>query len=251
MKNNIFNASSQDPKSCEALVRDVVFSFKNIVTKISHYRTLLLWISEIIKENGNQTQLSKMTSDGVYKFVKRYFISSPFEKADPRELLDIYDQSFRNGNLNDQDNITQKKELEVSKIQALALISCYLGNRNPENTDKRLFKDYKKRSKVRKTTKKEEVKKVKPLKFNRFLALTQALMSITVDKSRETQMFHHSMEFYAEINSLVDMEYITKILPQNNTFSKMKYVCNLEMDTIKELCMPLELRLVDFLYEGA
>lgn len=249
VKNNIFDANSQDSKAIDTFVTDFVYSFNSVVIRINHYKTLIIWIWTIMREYNQDIAFAKITSDGLYKFSKRYLINNPFERLDVKEILTAYEKSFLNSYVFDLENAPKKQELEVSKTQSIALVACYLGNRNPEKTDKRIFKDYKKRSKVKKSTKKEEEKKLKPLKFNRFLALMQALMSITLEDCRETQMFHHSMEFYAEVNALVEMGYITKMFTQNNAFSKMRYVCNLDAESIKSLCVNLKIRFSDFLYE--
>ena len=238
-----------EPKSIDSFVTDLVYSFQSCVVEIKHFKTLIIWLCQIFIEYKKDITFAKITSEGVYKFSKKYLLMNPFDRFNIEELKAAYDRSFVKGTIVELECVPNKQELDVSKIQSIILISCYFGNRNPEKTDKRLFKDYKKKSKLKKSVKKDEDKKLKPLKYHRFIALVQALMSITLEEFRETLMFHHSMDFSAEVNSLVESGYITKILPPNNAFNKTRYVCNIDGERIRSLCSDLDLRYKDYLHE--
>ena len=47
---------------------------------------------------------------------------------------------------------------------------------------------------------------------------------------------------------LVDLGYLTKFSLHNNEFEKIKYSCNLDLDTVSALAANHELRISDFLY---
>ncbi len=251
MNNRMLEDIPKDQKSIDTFVTDIIYSFQSTVVDINHYKTILIWTCKILLEYKNDISFAKVTSEGLFKFTKKYLLQNPYERVNPKEIHDAYDNSFLKGPQTDVENLQKLPDLQVSPVQAIVLVSCYFGNRNPEKTDKKIFKDYKRRNKTTKrTAKKDDDIKLKPLKFSRFLALVQSIMSISIEDSRETQMFHHSMEFYAEINSLVEMGYITRIQPHNNILNKIKYVCNLDAERIKSLCTASHIRFQDFLYDS-
>lgn len=47
---------------------------------------------------------------------------------------------------------------------------------------------------------------------------------------------------------LVDLGYLTKFNLHNNEFEKIKYSCNLDLDTINALASHHDLRISDYLY---
>lgn len=61
---------------------------------------------------------------------------------------------------------------------AVILLACWVGNRNPENLDRKLFKDYKgKTSKNVRRDKCENMCILKSVKIDRLIALSQAILS--------------------------------------------------------------------------
>lgn len=61
-----------------------------------------------------------------------------------------------------------------AKIPKIILLACYLGNKNPENTDKKLFKDYKKKSRKMKDNENttEFISDKEKLNLSRLIALS-------------------------------------------------------------------------------
>ena len=61
-------------------------------------------------------------------------------------------------------------QLDLPKIAAIIVLACWIGNRNPEKSDKKIFKDYKfKRKRFNKEI--EELLDLKKIKLERMIAL--------------------------------------------------------------------------------
>lgn len=143
-----------------------------------------------------------------------------------------------------------KTDLFVDKIAffpAILIIASYFGTHNPEKSDKYLFKNYKKANK-RSTKAFLKGDTQKNVGFIRLIALSQSLMSLNSKNLKEIDFFDQSLDFYSQLNNLVEEGYITRISQQTGDFeiNKTKFICNVEKGVVERICEKLEIKFEEF-----
>ena len=251
-ESEMFDAIKENPKKATALINDIAVTFSLTLHGINHFKTILKNMYHVIMANNILNQPGNFLSHKIYTALKKFYMDNPYAKITADELSKkIVELSYLEleNFLNETSALEIRKcDIELSRIPAIILIACYLGNNNPEKTDKKLFKDYKRRNRKTKNPK-EQKRDFQPIRFNRLLALTQSMISVIFEDFPEIQQFDQSIDFYSQVNMLVEMGYITKFSLANNEFEKIKFSCNLDFDTISALCKVHNIRLQDFLYQ--
>jgi len=235
-------------------VEDCVRAVEVVVWNINPYKniieTLYLLIIAPNNENKKDITISTILSNRAYKMMKRHFCDDPCTRIDVLEmrskinslsLVDLETELTQNA----QQSMNTIESLP--KIPSIMIIACFVGNRNLERTDKKLFKDYKRKTK--KVKNEDEKVTMKAIKYDRLMALVGSLISVTIDDFEEKTWFDQSIDFYSQLNMLVDMKYFTKITKASEQFTKIKYICNVEYDSVLRLSSNLNLRLHDFLHQ--
>eukprot|EP01017_Pseudomicrothorax_dubius_P044252 TRINITY_DN7459_c0_g1_i1.p1 TRINITY_DN7459_c0_g1~~TRINITY_DN7459_c0_g1_i1.p1 ORF type:complete len:472 (+),score=108.33 TRINITY_DN7459_c0_g1_i1:56-1471(+) len=143
--------------------------------------------------------------------------------------------------------------IEMSKLGAMILLATYIGNRNPENTDKKVFKSASgprsKRNRMVDETK--NGRNVQKIGIGRLISLTDALLSLSEfeDEGFEFNSFDHTIDFYAEIALLESKGLLNRSSSQHDPFAKAKFLCNASYDFIRHLSAIHSIKLNEFLAE--
>lgn len=141
----------------------------------------------------------------------------------------------------------------LPKIPSLMLVACYLGNRNPEKTDKRIFKATIARGRSTRAVHLEQdegkPKNMQKMSMNRLISITQILLSLSEDSGQEIETFDQTIDFYSQLALLETQGLIAKQMNAKDSFSKSKYVCKASFDIIKSLSDKFGIKLNEFLIE--
>jgi hypothetical protein len=144
--------------------------------------------------------------------------------------------------------------LNLTKVPAILVIACYIGNRNPEKTDKRIFKSS--GAKTRLTSKGMQLetdeakqKVLQKLSLQRWIALTQVLLSCSEDKGEEIETFDQTTDFYSQIVMLEQQGFVSKQMNVKDPLNKSKYSCKASFEIVKSLSEKFSLKLNEFLIE--
>ena len=246
-------------KNLEKLIneisKDITQNFYDILSNIITLKYIIdiiytSIIQPLLQKNMDVTYNSLKTNKP-YKVIKKFLSENPYIKLNAQELrLKIEELSLNDLEIDLYQNMQQGSvNIEnIQKIPSIMLIACFIGNRNLERMDKKLFKDYKR--KTRKTIKVDEEKViVKPIKYGRLIALVQSLISIAIENFEENIYFDQSVDFYSQLNMLVEMKYLNKITKAGDEFEKIKYLCTVDFDSVLALSNKLKIRFQDFLHK--
>lgn len=148
-------------------------------------------------------------------------------------------------------NIIDQYLLNLPRIPLFILSACYFGCRNPEKTDRILFKAYKGYSSSKKSLgTSKNLYKDNFVSFPRLLALTQSLMSTCTKNlyEKEIQLFDQSVMFYSQIGDLMEKGYLKKVSPKTElNINKLKFGCNVDSGIIKMICEKINVTYEEFL----
>lgn len=238
-------------------VRDFVQSFTMSTIKISSYKhiskVLLSATLEHLETNSksfvkNPSPFLASKND-LFVVAKKIFLDNPESKIGLNSIKNkIYNEgkvSFTN------DAVVADRALKLAKIPSLILIACYFACKNPEKTDKWLFKDYKRKGRKSKASKEgvDTKDEDKPIKIQRLKALFQSLASVAFDSWDEFRLWDQSMDFYTQINLMEELQLLTKISKGDDSLSQTKFRVNISSELFEALCKKHSIKVEEFMYK--
>ncbi|KRX09940.1 P-loop containing nucleoside triphosphate hydrolase [Pseudocohnilembus persalinus] len=194
---------------------------------------------------ANASNIDHILTSRVFKTVKQILLENPIMCEGNIEVLQkkVNDVMMKN----EQEVQFEKQRgtiINLPSIPSIILIACWIGNRNVEKTDHKLFKERKVRYKRKKPPKAFDIAdKIKPIKINRLLALSDSLLSLYLPDLQENNQYDRSVDFFNQLAILEQYNFITKTANQKDELNQIKYVCNLEQASIQQLAQKLEINI--------
>lgn len=144
---------------------------------------------------------SEANSGKDFKGAVKMFLGDPKLAYKPYfELKQILEQrNDDGGEFSIKDPIKDvKTDVELPKIPGLILLSCYLTAKNPENMDRKIFRNHQsKKGQIKKTKPADETKQIsRAPAAERIIAVAQTLASINFNPMNyERQIFYQTFEY--------------------------------------------------------
>lgn len=231
------------------LVMDIVSNFGVIITDLGILLHLGLQIFQVVAEYAKKEKdPRKILVSRNYKALKKILLENPYLCEGNKEVLmqKVMDQQSKDIL---QINIEKGRGtvIKLPRIPAIILIACWIGNRNQEKTDKKLFKDYKKKGKrVKKVI--EEGIVIKKIRLERIVALAQSLISLKLEESsHENTAFDQTIDFYSQLAALEEMGFVTKFTSKADELQNLKFICNLDQASIIQIGQQHNIQIQEFL----
>lgn len=146
---------------------------------------------------------------------------------------------------------------ELPKIPGLLLMACYLGNKNPESTDKEIFKANTNKSSnavilFLTFQKRQLTRDPKTPNIHRILFMFQYLFNLWAelndfDNSYEFSVRNQSVDFYSSFKLLEELKLIKRLHFNINEFENPKFECLCERALMNSIANSLGIPLTDYL----
>ncbi|KAL4429962.1 hypothetical protein ABPG74_000328 [Tetrahymena malaccensis] len=241
----------------EKFIHNIVQNFKTIIYNATTLCSISLKLFKFFinnygqKNNPQLKDFNGLIKDSKFVQAMKLILDDPYlNEGDTKEFID---KIINNTQSESSTLINPVQIVKLPFYSSMILLACWIGNRNPESTDKKLFKDYK--GKQFKGKQEGTLQVLKPIKIDRMIALAQCLISqsdflknYSLNKQIELGSYDQSVDFYSQIASLQEMKYIS-LDSSEVSLTKAQYISTLDEQFILSLAHQNKIKLHQFLYK--
>ncbi|EAR83758.1 AAA family ATPase (macronuclear) [Tetrahymena thermophila SB210] len=264
IKINLQNKLLDQEKKCfevfgDKFINDMVQNFNIIIKNATTMCSICLKLFKFLinsydrKENPQIKDFVHLIKEDNFVYARKLILQDPYlNEGDTKEFI----EKITNNKSIRSESFSLISPIQIAKLpfySSMILLACWIGNRNPESTDKKLFKDYKGRQ--YKGKQEGTLQFLKPIKIDRMIALAQCLISqsefiknYSLNRQSELNLYDQSVDFYSQIASLIEMKYIT-LDSSEASLAKAQYISTLDEQFILSIAHQNKIKLYDFLYK--